>query len=53
MANIELRIDTALFSQMETLEEKSNLLALQADNNMEQPFTVSSLVCIAKKCFSG
>ncbi|XP_056350269.1 AMSH-like protease isoform X2 [Oenanthe melanoleuca] len=28
---------------METLEEKSNLLALQADNNMEQPFTVSSL----------
>ncbi|XP_066047347.1 AMSH-like protease isoform X2 [Chamaea fasciata] len=28
---------------METLEEKSNLLAFQADNNMEQPFTVSSL----------
>lgn len=28
---------------METLEEKSNLLGLQADNNMEQPFTVSSL----------
>ncbi|XP_017924629.1 AMSH-like protease isoform X2 [Pipra filicauda] len=28
---------------METLEEKSNLLGLQADNSMEQPFTVSSL----------
>ncbi|KAL9846822.1 AMSH-like protease isoform 2-T7 [Geothlypis trichas] len=28
---------------METLEEKSNFLGLQADNNMEQPFTVSSL----------
>ncbi|XP_059332988.1 AMSH-like protease isoform X2 [Ammospiza nelsoni] len=28
---------------METLEENSNLLGLQADNNMEQPFTVSSL----------
>ncbi|XP_036241258.1 AMSH-like protease isoform X2 [Molothrus ater] len=28
---------------METLEEKSNLLGLQADNNMEQSFTVSSL----------
>ncbi|NXF03767.1 STALP protease, partial [Smithornis capensis] len=28
---------------METLEEKSNLLGLQGDNNMEQPFTVSSL----------
>ncbi|XP_027736287.1 AMSH-like protease isoform X2 [Empidonax traillii] len=28
---------------METLEEKSNLLGLQADSSMEQPFTVSSL----------
>ncbi|KAM9380099.1 AMSH-like protease [Phaethornis superciliosus] len=28
---------------METLEEKSDLLGLQTDNNMEQPFTVSSL----------
>ncbi|NXG23349.1 STALP protease, partial [Grallaria varia] len=28
---------------MEALEEKSKLLGLQADNNMEQPFTVSSL----------
>ncbi|NXY40297.1 STALP protease, partial [Ceuthmochares aereus] len=28
---------------METLEEKSNLLGLQTENNMEQPFTVSSL----------
>ncbi|NXU05140.1 STALP protease, partial [Buphagus erythrorhynchus] len=28
---------------MEALEGKSNLLGLQADNNMEQPFTVSSL----------
>ncbi|NXT01249.1 STALP protease, partial [Jacana jacana] len=28
---------------METLEEKSNLPALQMENNMEQPFTVSSL----------
>ncbi|XP_069652668.1 AMSH-like protease isoform X2 [Haliaeetus albicilla] len=28
---------------METLEEKSDLLGLQTENNMEQPFTVSSL----------
>ncbi|XP_075010748.1 AMSH-like protease [Calonectris borealis] len=28
---------------METLEEKSDLRGLQAENNMEQPFTVSSL----------
>ncbi|KAM6066917.1 AMSH-like protease isoform 3-T3 [Chlamydotis macqueenii] len=28
---------------METLEEKSHLLGLQTENNMEQPFTVSSL----------
>ncbi|NWW54756.1 STALP protease, partial [Pedionomus torquatus] len=28
---------------METLEEKSDLLAWQTENNMEQPFTVSSL----------
>ncbi|KAM9011397.1 AMSH-like protease isoform 1-T4 [Ara ararauna] len=28
---------------METLEEKSNLLGLQTENNMEQSFTVSSL----------
>ncbi|NWS72424.1 STALP protease, partial [Crotophaga sulcirostris] len=28
---------------METLEERSNLLGLQTENNMEQPFTVSSL----------
>ncbi|XP_074010520.1 AMSH-like protease [Numenius arquata] len=28
---------------MERLEEKSDLLALQMENNMEQPFTVSSL----------
>ncbi|XP_075573999.1 AMSH-like protease isoform X2 [Pelecanus crispus] len=28
---------------METLEEKSKLLGLQTENNMEQPFTVSSL----------
>ncbi|NXK83798.1 STALP protease, partial [Amazona guildingii] len=28
---------------METLEEKSNLLGLQKENNMEQSFTVSSL----------
>ncbi|NWQ80870.1 STALP protease, partial [Columbina picui] len=28
---------------METLEEKSNLPGLQKENNMEQPFTVSSL----------
>lgn len=38
---------------METLEEKSDLLGLQTENNMEQPFTVSSLVCITKKCFNG
>ncbi|XP_014811343.1 PREDICTED: AMSH-like protease isoform X1 [Calidris pugnax] len=28
---------------MEGLEEKSDLLALQTENNMEQPFTISSL----------
>ncbi|NXY89417.1 STALP protease, partial [Alcedo cyanopectus] len=28
---------------METLEEKNSLLGMQTDNNMEQPFTVSSL----------
>ncbi|KAM9610495.1 AMSH-like protease isoform 2-T2 [Morphnus guianensis] len=28
---------------METLEEKSDLLGLQTENNMEQPFTVSAL----------
>ncbi|NXP07041.1 STALP protease, partial [Thinocorus orbignyianus] len=28
---------------METLEEKSDLLAWQTENNMEQPFTISSL----------
>ncbi|NXW00638.1 STALP protease, partial [Fregetta grallaria] len=28
---------------METLQEKSDLLGLQTENNMEQPFTVSSL----------
>ncbi|KAM6091474.1 AMSH-like protease isoform 2-T5 [Theristicus caerulescens] len=28
---------------METLEEKSDLLGFQTENNMEQPFTVSSL----------